>query len=502
MKVYILNPPFGADFCRSARWAAKSRGRVQRHPDWILTAAAVLEQNGHEVKFLDGAALNSAPEEVIASIKQFQPNMTVIHTTTPSIDNDIWYASEVKRLTSSMTILVGPHVTAVPQDTLQRANDSVDALALGEYDYTLRELADGNPISRTPGLAYIEGDAVKFTKQWPFLDVRELPFPAWKCIDPRWYHDAGKKYPFITLLSGRGCFGKCTFCRDPKLMEGRRLRFREPAQVVDEMEYDLKLFPFLREIMFETDTFTAVPKHVQGVCEEILRRSLKISWSCNARVDMKLELLPLMKRAGCRMLMVGFEFGYQEGLDAVRKGTTLEQSQRLAEAASRLGLTIHGCFMFGAPGETPATAQKTIDFSCSLPLDTVQYSGVSAYPGTEFYDWAKTNGYLLPNDWREWLNESLEQVTVLNYPQLSKEEIDKLIDKGLKSFYLRPKQMWRMLKAIHSMGDVLRKFYGLKSFLNYFATNNGKEEVELKQPKALANQFLCNSLVQRKIVKK
>ena len=472
--VFVLNPPVVQDFCRSARWAARSRGRVQRHPDWLLTAVAVLEEAGFRVDFLDGPVLNFERQEVLSALKQSRPDLVVLHTTTPSIDSDLIYASLTKELLPDcQTVAAGPHVTAEPEDTLKRANGTLDVVIRGEYDYTLRELVqlassgwDLSELSEIAGISYLDQqNKLVHTSSRPYLDVNELPFPSWQHIDPKWYRDAGKRFPFITLISGRGCFGRCTFCRDVPLMEGKKLRMRHPELVVDEIEYDFSLFPYLREVMFETDTFTASPKHVEGVCREILKRNLKITWSCNCRTDVDLKLLPLMKQAGCRMLMVGFEFGTQEALDAVKKGTTLEQSMRLAKEAQRLGFTVHGCFMFGAPGENMESALKTIEFAKSLPMDTVQFSGICAYPGTEIYQQASKIGTLVPNSWREWVDENWEQVTVLDYPGLSKEEIDGLIDKGLKEFYLRPKQMVKMALDTRTPDDLRRKLFGIKMFI-------------------------------------
>jgi radical SAM superfamily enzyme YgiQ (UPF0313 family) len=183
---------------------------------------------------------------------------------------------------------------------------------------------------------------------------------------------------------------------------------------------------------------------------------------------MDLSLLPLMKKAGGRMLMVGFEFGSQQALDAVKKGITLEQSRRFAERAHRLGFTLHGCFMIGAPEETKDTARATIEFAKSLPLDTVQISGICTYPGTEIYRWAKEGGYLVPKAWKEWVSPEYEQITLLSYPQLTKEEMDRFIDVGLKEFYLRPKQIFRMVRNIRSWEDLRRKLYGFRSFVGYF----------------------------------
>lgn len=478
-EVLLLNPPYVDDFVRSARWDARSRGRVQRHPDYLAIAAAVLEQAGHDVLLVDACAMNWNREQVRTLLKKEKPSRLVIHAATPSVDNDISYCALAKEIAGSTTVLVGQHVTAVPEETFKRAGGAIDFIALGEYDYTLRDLAGGSDPGETAGLC-LPGDGGDPVRTAPrdLLDVNELPFPAWRFIDPAMYRDGGKLHPFITLLTGRGCFGRCTFCRDPQLMYGHKNRYRSPEAVVDEMEYDLSLFPSLREIMFETDTFTANRKHVEGTCREILKRGLnrRVSWSCNVRTDVDTDLLRLMKEAGCRMLMIGFEFGTQEALDAVKKGTDIERARRFSHDAAKLGFTQHGCFMIGAPGETEETARTTIEYARSLPLDTIQISGVSAYPGTEIYDWAKQKGYLVPRDWSEYLDENREQVTVLDYPQLPKEKIDELINIGLRRFYLRPKQIARMALSIRGVGDLKRKLYGFRSFLDVVASGKKKPQ--------------------------
>jgi len=250
-------------------------------------------------------------------------------------------------------------------------------------------------------------------------------------------------------------------------MYGRKLRMRRPELVVDEMEYDMRMFPKLREIMFETDTFNADPNHVRGICNEILDRGLDITWSCNVRMDMDLDLLPLMKKAGCRMLMEGPESGCQSILNNIRKGITLNNIRKLVNRAHELGFIQHGCFMIGLPGETKKEADQTIKLAKSLPFDTIQITGLVAYPGTPIYNWAKKKGYLVPKNWGEYVSREGEQVTVVSYPNFTKEEIDYYIDKGLKEFYFRPKQILRMLFNIRNWGDVKRKAFGLKSLLNY-----------------------------------
>lgn len=476
MKISILNPSFGDNFVRVARWAAKSRGRVQRHPEYLLTAAQVLINAGHDVQFVEAAARNIAPIEAYKIVESHKAELLIIHATTPSIFNDIEQAGEIKKRLNCKVAFVGQHVSAEDENTIEISKGIIDYVLRGEYDYTLRDIANNVEPSQIAGMTWNKNGQIIKNINRPPLDVTELPFPAWQLIEPEWYPDGGKKFPFLTLMTGRGCNNGCTFCRDPQLMYGYRLRNRTAMQVVDEMEHDLMLHPQIREIMFETDTFAAERQHVFDVCNEIIKRGLnkKISWSCNMRVNTDLDLLPLMRKAGCRMLMTGFEFGYDEGLKAINKGgVSVDMAREYAMEADKLGFTIHGCFMIGAPGETKQTAQKTIDFAKSLPLDTVQITGVASYPGTSIYKWAKENNFLRADNWREWLNAEKEQRTLLSYPQFSSEDIDEYIDKGLKEFYLRPKQMWKMFLSIRTFGDLLRKLHGFKAFVDYFAKKFG-----------------------------
>lgn len=482
MKIFFLNPPYVKDFCRSARWAAKSRGRVQRHPDYMLISAGLLEQNNHEVDFIDGAALNYSREEINKRIINFAPDLIVIHTTTPTIYNDLEYAFDAKKVNSNIiTVAVGTHVSALPKETFElsisKFSNSLDIICIGEYDFQLLEIANNfKQLNTIKGIVTYKNGFLSYIKRDNEEDINKLPEPAWHFIKPEDYPDAGKRFPFLTLIHARGCVGNCSFCCYRSVMNRGKIRYRAPELVIEEILHDLELFPQIKEIMFETDTFATNSEYTENLCQLLIKNKIKekISWSCNMRVDTDLSLLPIMKEAGCRMLMTGFEFGTQKALDAVGKGTTLEQAKNFANTANKLGFIIHGCFMIGAPGETFDSARATIDFAKSLPCDTVQFSGLCPYPGTRLYDWAKKNKYLIPNDWTEWVNKDYEQCTLLTYPDFTSRDINTYIDKGLKEFYLRPKQIYKMLKNIGSISDLKRKLFGFFSFIDYFNKKNAK----------------------------
>ncbi len=478
MRVAILNPMFGKDFTKSARWFARSRGRVQRHPDYLAYCAGCVEKAGHKILFVDNQAKNLSSEEFLPELKRFKPDMVVCQTSTPSIYADIESARLFKQATGAITVFVGSHSSAMPEEVLTDAAGAVDACAVAEFDYTIRDLADGVSLKDCLGLVRWNDGTIARNPTRPYIEnLDEMAFPAWHHLSIYDYRDGAKLYPFLTSITGRGCRYRCSYCQIPQVMNGHRYRTRSVENVVDEMEHNLKLFPDLKEIMFEDDTLTmrVARDRLILLCEEIIRRDLPLSWSANARVDLNdLETLKLMKRSGCRMLCVGFEFGDQEILNNVKKGTTVDQMYTFAHNAARARLRIHGCFMFGGPGETPETAQKTIKMAEELPIDTAQFTGVVAYPGTTYYKWAKESGALTQDNWRNWVDADYEQQGTVSLPTLNQEQISKLVDEGLRRFYLRPRQMARMAFNIRDLADAKAKFHGLRSFISYFSSRGRK----------------------------
>jgi len=473
MRIYYLIPQYVENFSKSSRWHTVSRGFTLRHPDLQLQSVAVLEKDGHIVEFCDATAEKIGKEKVFERIENFRPDMLVVYCTTPSIYDDISYVIDFKKkYRDKKTIVIGAHVTAEPEDTFRIAEHKyLDIVCIGEYDYILKDIANGIKLEKCLGIAYVKKGKIKMNKARPLLDVTELPFPSWKHIKPEIYPDPGKLHPFITLVGCRGCFGQCTFCLMSNAMYKHKLRCRTPEQICDEIEYDLRLFPYLKEIMFEDDTFGFAGEHAMRVCDEIIKRGLnkKVSFACNLRVDIRRDLIPKLKEAGFRWACIGFEFGTNKSLCSVKKGVTIEVAREFASLAKKNKLILHGCFMFGAPGETKEDCRATIEFAKSLPLDTVQFSGIAVYPGTPLYDWAKKNKYLVPKDWKDWVTKDYKQASLLNYPQLSMEDINNFIDIGLKEWCGRPKEMIRLgMKSLTSFGEMERLFHGFKSWLKLY----------------------------------
>jgi len=442
-----------------------------RPPDWLCYAAAVAKKAGFDVELYDFIANKWDKRKLADLLKHKKPDFVVLDSSTPSIYSDIECASICKKQANSKVIMVGTHASALAEETLKSADGSIDVIAIGEYDFTVRDIIENfDNLSRVPGIAYLENGLVKFTKNRELIqDLDALPFPAWEYLDIMKYFDAGRLFPFIEIMGGRGCPYQCTFCQWPELMFGHKYRFRSPKNIVDEIEYDLKLFPKLKygEFFFEDDTFTVNKERAYAICDEIQRRNLKIAWSINARPDIyDLKLFKRMKQTGCREFLVGFESGVQEILDNVKKGLKVEESKEFVRVVKEAGIAMHGCFVFGLPGETKETAQKTLDFALNLGVDTLQFAGAVPLPGTEYFTYCKDNGLLKAKSWDDWLSGG-EQGAVVDYSNISIGDINKLIDSGLKKFYFTPGFISKFILKTRNINDAYRKIRGGLNFISY-----------------------------------
>ncbi|MEW6600143.1 MAG: radical SAM protein [Nitrospirota bacterium] len=443
-------------FSREQRSPAVTKSGTFYYPMWLCYAAGLLEKNGFEVKIIDAPAGRMELYEVLSIAKGFAPALAVVDTSTPSIYNDADIAAEIKKLTNCFTVLVGTHPSAMPEETL-KITPAIDAVARREYEYTILELAgllkkgltDREGLKAVDGLSFRNGDAFVHNREREFLeDVDSLPFVSEvykNHLDYRDYFYAHSRHPIVTLITGRGCPHHCVYCLYPQTFNGHKLRNRSIKNVVDEIEYCLKNFPDLREIMFEDDTLTVNKKRAMEFAGEILRRGLKFQWSANSRADVDMETMQALKKAGARLFCVGIESGDQKVLDSMKKRLTVPRIREFFNDAKKTGILIHGCFLVGNPGETKETLQKTLDLALELNPDTAQFFPIMIYPGTEAYRWATENKYLTTEDFREWLSREGLHNCVISRPGLTNSELVEFCDGARKRFYTRPSYIARKL---------------------------------------------------------
>lgn len=465
LKTLFLNPPSfeGFDGGAGSRYQARREIRSFWYPTWLAQPAALVPGS----KLIDAPPDGKSVEEVVRMAAGYE--LVVIHTSTPSIENDVRVAERLKQEYPMLRIgFVGAHVAVLPAETLA-ISSAIEFVARKEFDFTIREIAEGRPLAEVDGISYRDGDRIVHNKERAIIEEMDsLPFVIdvyKRDLTIENYAIGYLLHPYLSLYTGRGCPAQCTFCLWPQTIGGHRYRTRSPESVYEEMKLARQYFPQVKEFFFDDDTFTADLPRAREIARKLA--TLGITWSCNSRANVPFETLKLMKECGLRLLLVGFETGNAQILRNIKKGVMLDRARQFMRDCKKLGITVHGTFILGLPGETSQTIQETIDFACEIDPDTIQVSLAAPYPGTEFYDQAVANGWFIPEGL---VTQGGLQAFPLQYPGVDRREIFDAVERFYKKFYFRPRPIARMLKEMVRDPQVRRRrLEEGRDFLRFFS---------------------------------
>lgn len=397
-------------------------------------------KRGMEVEVVDAITRKYTTEQTVALVKEKQPEYLMAEITTSTCFEDYKVLEEIKKALPNIKILIGgTHATALSDQVLKECA-AIDIVLRQEYDFLLPDVVEaGAAYQDMAGITYRKGNEIVHNPDRVWSEnLDDVPFVSQvyeKFLDVNDYFYAFAKKPMIQVFSSRGCPYRCNFCSYPETMSGRNLRKRSTENFVDELEYIHNKMPHIKEIFIEDDTFTADKVRVMAICEEIIRRKLKLVWSCNTRADLPYDVMKKMKEAGCRLLVVGYESGNQNVLNETKKGIKLEQSLEFAKNTKKLKIKVFGCFMIGLKGDNRETIEETFRFAKKLYPDMVFFQQAVPFPGTGFYAWAKENGYLVTEDYSKWLNKDGYLDCLVNYPYANTKEIEKIRDNLMSRYY-------------------------------------------------------------------
>jgi len=462
MKILLLNPPTqdNKKFIREGRCTQEQGVWATLWPPVSLaTIGAVLEQDGHTVRIIDCAAAGTPWDALGAEIAQLAPGLIIWSTGTPSIQNDLNLAAYIKEINPEGTTAVfGTHVTALDRQCLEKF-PALDVIIRNEPEQTARELArclrDGAPYEGIAGLTVraATGEIIANPPRSFIEDLDSLPFPAWHLIDTALYRLPFSGEPVLIVAPLRGCPFQCSFCTC-QTYYGKRLRKRSMARVLQEIEYDMQQFG-VRNFFIWAETFVVDKHYVEELCREIIHSNLKISWTCNSRVDtVDAELLKLMAQAGCWMISFGIESAEQKVLDGVDKGTTVEQAAAAVRMAHEAGIRTVGHFILGLPGETLDSIKRTIAYAKNLGLDLAQFYCAVPFPGSRLYERALQEKWLKDADFSHFNQDS----AIMELPTISIAQVNKYRARAYRSFYFNIRNSYRLLKlmSVKDMGKTLR----------------------------------------------
>lgn len=429
-------------------------------PLGLAYIASVLQSKNHTVRLIDMEAENLNEENLISELKKFKPELIGVYSSTPIIFYAFSLAKICKENFSASVVFGGPHPSSFPEDTIK--NEFVDFVVRGEGEFVMADLADtlscSQPLEQVRGLSFKkENKIINNLPQAYIENLDNLPLPSYNLLpvakySPYSYLDRGGKW--FTMLTTRGCPFRCIFCNSGSIF-GKRYRTRTPQNMVREVEILNKNYG-IKNILFVDDTFTLSKESTLEFCHLLREKKLDISWSCETRVHLvDDELLKEMKRAGCFGIAFGIESGSQKMLNNLKKGITLEQSERAVKAAKKAGIEVRTFWVFGAPGETKETVLESIKFAKKLNPDIAHFNVMTPYPDTEIYRMAVSEG-VFDADWSKYF--SIGEHPVYETKDLSKEELSRFLKKAHREFYFRPNYILRALSRVRNPRHFLRLF--------------------------------------------
>ncbi|MEJ2717186.1 MAG: radical SAM protein [Deltaproteobacteria bacterium] len=433
-------------------------------PLWICYAAGAVPGG----RALDCNVEGMSREEFLVEVPEYALYVFYVNQETVAYDQETArLLRDVKK--KSKVIFAGPYSTVAAETVI--ADPGVDMVIRGELEGPLRELCSDRPVSDIPGLTWKDGGRIVSNPDGERLeDLDSLPWASRiirRDLPLLRYRIPYLNYPYISIFSGRGCPHHCTYCLWPQTLTGHRYRKRSIADVAEEMLWIKQTMPEIKEIQIEDDTFTCDRDRVLELCDALKGRG--ITWSCCSRHDLPLDILSRMKEAGVRNLVVGFESGNDEILKNILKGITTVRAKEFMAHCRQVGLRVHGCFVFGLPGETIHTMQETLEYALDLRPDTVQFAIASAYEGTAFNTYLKEHEFMRDDTG---ITTSGHLSAKYDYPGLSAEQINDFTHHAWKTYYLRPAALLRQMRtALESREDARRFLHGVKYLGQYFFLN-------------------------------
>jgi hopanoid biosynthesis associated radical SAM protein HpnJ len=455
MRTLFLHPPSyeGFDGGAGSRYQAKREVRSFWYPTWLAQPAALVPGS----KLVDAPAAGLDLEDVLPLANRF--DLAVLHTSSPSFAGDVRVAEAFKQANPELVIgLVGAKVAVEPEESLL-ASPSIDFVGREEFDFSIAAIAEGRPLAEVDGITYrdVDGEVVRRPDQAIVEDMDQLPWVApvyRRDLNVDDYFIGYLKHPYISLYTGRGCRSQCTFCLWPQTVGGHRYRTRSVENVLGEMEYIKEAFPQVKEIFFDDDTFTDNRPRAEEVAVGMGR--LGLTWSCNAKANVPYETLKIMRDNGLRLLLVGYESGNDQILTNIKKGVKVERARQFSKDCRDLGITIHGTFIVGLPGESRETIEATINFAKEINPHSLQVSIAAPYPGTALYKQALENGWLSEDD-DNLIDDRGVQSAVLEYPTLSRLEIYDSVETFYRQFYFRAGKIAEMSAEMLRSPEMMRR---------------------------------------------
>lgn len=486
--VLLVNPPTedGAIWIRSQHRVGRRSRENMIWPQVSLAQMAAILMPEYTVEVIDAVALRMGWGEFSKILEQKRPKYYLTQVTAPTLRNDM-YGVFLAKAMGAKTMAMGTHVTPMTLESM-RPFPALDFILRGEPEMTLRELLDRlegktpsnpsvikmlaetsrpqvrriaaqeqvdafpvseeeSPYASIMGLAWRQGEEIIINPDRSFIpNLDDLPIPRHEMLPLDKQRMPMIKGPFTFIVTSRGCPAGCKYCIKHVSYQNS-VRVRSAENIVEELEYLGRLG--ITNIHMYADLFTVNREHVMDLCNLIVERGIKIRWTCNSRVDyVDEEMLMAMGKAGCWLISWGIESANEAILKQARKGYKKEQAFKALRWAHAAGIKNWGYFIIGLPGETEESIRETIDYAKQLPLDIALFHIAAPYPGTPFFYEVVENNWFRPGT--NWEEVDMDQSTVLDYGNLTAEQLEYWQKRATREWSFRPGPMFTFIKGLNS----------------------------------------------------
>ena len=446
-------------------------------PLGLASMAAYLEKENIKAEIVDYFARPFSDGTIKDYLTRESPAFIGFSCTTSSFLDGVRIAKLAKKaLPGVKTVFGGPHVSALKTKTLADFSE-VDFAVVGEGEQTLADLVacDGEfeEASPLPGVVFRDSKGVPhFSGYRPKgIDLDRLPFPAYEKLDgyPQAYKLPIFNYPAVpntSCISSRGCPYACSYC--DRSVFGSSFRYNSAEYLYEHLKYLNNRFR-IRHINFYDDQFTFNRKRVEAFTRLMIDKPLGMTFNCAVRAEhIDLELARMMKEAGCWMISLGVETGDEDLLAQHRKNPNLEMLAEKIRMIHKVRIRVKGLLMMGLPGETESSIKKSMDYVFSLPIDDINVSKFTPFPGTPLYEKAHELG-TFDEDW-----EKMDCMNFLFVPKgMTAELLEKLFIRFYRKHFMRPKMLLNYLTMIWRSPDSWKRFLGnLGGFLRFVRTDD------------------------------
>ncbi|MBU2541065.1 MAG: B12-binding domain-containing radical SAM protein [Candidatus Omnitrophica bacterium] len=430
MKILLVNPSWKTK-------VSKKGHRFNRTfpPLDLMYCAAILEKAGIDVEIFDANADSKAKADIITLSRKYDK---IIITSSPlykwqcpNLDFET-FLEFIAAFPKENLYLYGAHCCLFPEEVLEKSGAA--GIIKGEPESMVLDLARKEK-KYVPGLVYKQGGKIISNPKTELVDLNSLPLPAYHLVKQYKYNYEILGDRFMIFEGARGCPYKCTYCL--QVMYGNTCRLKSSTKLIAEVETAISKFG-IKNAYFYDETFTFNKKLVKELCNYLIKNKHGFRWTCQTRPDaLSLEMLKMMKEAGCVLIHFGIESGSQRILERIEKQLTLEQIRNGIELTKSAGIQTACFFMFGFPEEIKEDFKKTIELAKQLNPTYASFHIATPYPGTKFYESIKGNR------------------KTLDFPQscpggnYSLKELTTITRNAYYSFYLRPGYLAKRISGIN-----------------------------------------------------